>query len=217
MLKKITAALALTLATTAPAFAVATLTIDDGTNSITVMDGDANDSNPIDGIVTIIWTAPDTLWTSTVSTGTTYPADGSPSLPYLDLNVVATSGGAGMLTITFTMDGFTLADGSFASNVGGTLNSSGTMPQGEFSAEAGGQAISSLGPFDRGAFAGSMVSMFSGLSTPYSITLQAVITHASAGTSSFDYEVTVPEPGTLALLGLGLFGLGIAGMRRARG
>jgi hypothetical protein len=211
MFKKYAIGLALALAA-GPSFAVATLTVDDGTNSITVVDGDANDANPIEGVVTVVWTAPNTLWTSTVSIGTSYPADGSPSMPYMDLNAVVTSPGAGALTITFTQDGFLPMNGSYASDVGGTLNEN---AQAAFSASADGQQISSLGPFmDAGAFMGSMVSSFSTSQSPYSITLVAVITHNEAGTSSFDYQVQVPEPGTLALLGLSLLGLGFARRRR---
>ena len=50
--------------------------------------------------------------------------------------------------------------------------------------------------------------------TPYAISLQAVITHGSSGTTSFDYQVEVAEPGTLALLGLGLLGFGLSRRRR---
>ena len=212
MLKKSLIGLALALAA-GPSFAVATLTVDDGTNSITVEDGSAGDANPIEGIVTVVWTAPNTLWTSTVSIGTSYPADGSPSMPYMDLNAVVTSPGAGELTITFTQDGFLPMNASFASDVGGTLNEN---SQAQFSAMADGQMISSIGPFmDAGAFAGSMVSSFSTMQSPYAISLVAVITHREAGTTSFDYQVQVPEQVTLALFGLILLGLGFARRRRS--
>ena len=211
MLNRIVTALALALAA-GPSFAVATLTVDDGTNSITVVDQGAGDVNPIEGVVTVVWTSPDTLWLSTVSVGTTYPADGSPSVPYLDLNAVVTSSGAGELTLSFTQDGFLPSNASYASDVGGTLNENSSA---SFSASADGQSISSLGPFSAaGAFAGSEVSMFANGASPYSITLVAVIAHEGRGTSSFDYQVQVPEPGTLALFGLGLLGLGMGRMRR---
>ncbi|MCH5376227.1 MAG: PEP-CTERM sorting domain-containing protein [Planctomycetes bacterium] len=211
MFNRIVAGLAVALVAT-PAFAVATLTVDDGTNSITVEDQSAADTNPMEGVVTVVWTSPDTLWTSTVSIGTTYPADGSPRMPYLDLNAVVTSPGAGDLTITFTQDGFLPLDAVFQSDVGGTLNEEASA---SFSAMADGQMISSIGPFTAsGAFMGTDVSLFSTAAAPYAITLQAVISHAEAGTSSFDYQVQVPEPAPLALLGLGLLALGV-GRRRA--
>ena len=211
--KLLAGAATLALATTAvPAFAVATLTVSDGTNSITVLDQSADDTNPIEGVVTVVWTSPSTLWLSSVSVGTTYPADGSPSMPYMDLNAVATSTGAGELTITFTQEGFTAGNAVFRSDVGGTLNE---RTLASFSATADGQAISDIGPItSSGAFMGTDVSLFASGTVPYAITLQAVISHSERGTSSFDYQVQVPEPGTVALLGLGLLGLGFARRRR---
>ena len=212
MFYKIFAAAALTLAASS-SMAAAILTVDDGTNSITIEDQSVGDANPIEGVVTAVWTAPNTLWTSTVSIGTSYPADGSPMRPYMDLNAVVTSPGAGTLTITFMQDGFTAAAARFLSDVGGTLNQNSSAT---FTAMADGQMISSIGPFSSaGAFMGSGSTLFAASGTPYPISLQAVITHRGRGTTSFDYQVEVPEPGTLALLGLGLVGLGLGRRRKS--
>jgi hypothetical protein len=135
------------------ASAVPTLTVSDGVNSVTVSDNSAGDVNPIEGVVTLVWTAPNTLWTSTVSIGTTYPANGSASDPYMDLNAVVTSPGAGSLTITFSQSGFLPSSGTFNSDVGGTLNPNGSAT---FSAMAAGLSLTTLGPFSSGgAFSGS--------------------------------------------------------------
>ena len=211
MFKKLTIATAMALAA-GPTFAAAMLSLNDGTNSITITDQGAGDANPIEGVVTTVWTAPNTLWTSTVSIGTTYPADGSAIKPYMDLNAVLTSQRAGQLTITFTQDGFLAGTAVFNSDVGGTLNQNASAL---FMAMADGQSISSIGPFSTaGAFSGSDSRNFLANATPYSMSLQAVITHGGGGTTSFDYQVEVPEPGTLALLGLGLIGFGLSRRRR---
>ena len=211
MFKKMMFATALALAA-GPTMAAAMLTLSDGPNSITVTDQGAGDVNPIEGVVTAVWTFPDTLWTSTVSIGTTYPADGSAIKPYMDLNAVVTSERSGTLTITFTQDGFLAAAGKINSDVGGTLNQNSSAM---FMAMADGQMVSSIGPFtSAGAFEGTDTSMFVATGTPYPMSLQAVITHGGGGgTTSFDYQVEVAEPGTLALLGLGLLGFGLSRRR----
>lgn len=57
------------------------------------------------------------------------------------------------------------------------------------------------------------------MASDYSLTMLATITHdaKSSGTitSSFNYDVQIPAPGTLALLGLGLIGLGLSRKRKA--
>jgi len=210
MFKRMMFATALALAA-GPTLAAAMLTLNDGTNSITVTDQGAGDTNPIEGVVTAVWTAPDTLWTSTVSIGTTYPADGSAIKPYMDLNAVVTSQRSGTVTITFMQDGFLAATGKINSDVGGTLNQNASAT---FMAMADGQMVSSIGPFtSAGAFEGTDTSMFVATGTPYAMSLQAVITHGGGGTTSFDYQVEVAEPGTLALLGLGLLGFGLSRRR----
>jgi hypothetical protein len=65
-----------------------------------------------------------------------------------------------------------------------------------------------------GAFAATGGGLTS-LTDPYSMTMVADITHLQAATTSFNLEARVPEPATLALVGIGLLGIGAAGRKRA--
>lgn len=51
-------------------------------------------------------------------------------------------------------------------------------------------------------------------SDPFSLTLIVDITHSGARTTSVDFGASIPEPGTMALLGAALLGMGAAGRRR---
>ena len=52
---------------------------------------------------------------------------------------------------------------------------------------------------------------------PYSLTQHIVIRHTgSTKATSFDAAIHIPEPGSIAMLGLGLAGLAVAGRRRNR-
>ena len=76
----------------------------------------------------------------------------------------------------------------------------------------------SAGPFGPGAFAAT--NDFSGnyASGPFSISQVVSVTHTGPGQStSFDSEITaMPEPGTLALVGMALVGAAIFNRRRRR-
>ncbi|MBI3774187.1 MAG: PEP-CTERM sorting domain-containing protein [Gammaproteobacteria bacterium] len=74
--------------------------------------------------------------------------------------------------------------------------------------------MSSSGAYN-GAFSDTDSDYINGLIGQYSMTLVGYITHDQAwDISSFDYEVKVPEPMTLALFGAGLIGLGLVSRRK---
>jgi len=135
----------------------------------------------------------------------------------LDLMSLTVSGGTGTLTIKLTDTGFLRGGAGFLNfNIGGTTD-------GTISAQA--YMDSANTEFGTGTLLGSMTSSspafaYTSAGTtvnttdPYSLTLVTSVTHANAGdVSSFDANV-VPEPSMLALMSLGLIGLGFAGRRK---
>ena len=151
-----------------------------------------------------------------VTTGLSKPVLNAPGT-ILDLNSVNVSGGTGTLTIGLTDTDFLRGSvGSLHFEIGGTTN--GTVSASAYmdatNAEFGtGTTLGSMTTAGTGAFAYT-----SGITTvgsdPYSLSIFATVTHQNAGdVSSFDAGV-VPEPSMLALMSLGLVGLGFAGRRK---
>jgi hypothetical protein len=186
------------------------LILNDGINPIiAIADGDALDVNPAIGAVTFV--GPLGVWTLNVSTGLGYPALGSATQPHMDLNSVDVSSGAGHLTIALLQDGYSPSPGGFVLGIGGTTN-------GTVSAVGCADFISCgvLGPFGSGAFSGTTGFAFADPGAPYTLAIFVDIDHKTAGASSFNADLAgVPEPGTYALMGLGLAALAFVKRRRA--
>ena len=104
-------------AMTGSSYAIPTIKLFDGVNTISVPDGSGSDSDPAPGIVS--WIGPvGVVWQVNVTTGT---SGGSAAYPFLDLNSVnATSTAGGTLTISFSDTGFGPSDGCVGVSVGGT-------------------------------------------------------------------------------------------------
>lgn len=211
------------------AHAVATLWLDDpGTVGIdvTVFDNLAGDSNLIPGVITYI-SPPGGfgVWTVNVTTG----ISNSPNFPgpaTTDLNSVNVSSAAGgTLNLIFTDINFALPslNNTAMMAIGGTtvdtvtyLAYFDTTNASAYPIPGSAALIGTLGPYGGPSFDGALSTLINTGGGLFSLTELVTITHAGAGTTSFNATLNVPVPPSALLLGSGLLGLGFLSWRRRK-
>ena len=209
---------ALFMSAMASAYAVPTLSVQlDSGLTIECADGAACDGSTADGVVTFNYSGGDFLMSVTTGFGQPVYTDGN---PLLHLNTVNLQlyGGEHTLLIKFSDTGYQLP-GPFMAEFGGLLSGSGaTLAYAAYYDASNtlfgeGTLIGEVGPLASGQFSGA-VSSGEAPDSPYSVT--QVLTLKTTGaitTFSGDFEISVPEPTTLALIGLSI---GLAGFEIRR-
>ena len=148
-------------------------------------------------------------WTLASAIGASYPALSNPPHGSMDLGSFDISGaGGGTLVVSLT-DTFTRTNSQFNAFVGGVTD--GTVSFATYISESNtafdtSTLLSSLGGYSTGSFSGADWAGIT-VDNPYSLTMVATINHTGHGSTSFNYRIKVPEPGPLALFGIGLVAL----------
>lgn len=187
---------------------------------IIVTDNGVGDANATLGIITASF-AFGTL-TGLVNTSFSKPIIGSPADPILDMTFSVS--GTGIVYMYASDNGFT-GVGTITGGVDGNSTDTAMVEIGIFGANnnvdpvSGGTPGNFLctsptvtgSPFHAGCTTGVVGSP----TNPYQLTIGLFVDNVTPGLTTGDYNARIPEPATLALLGLGLAGLGFARRKQA--
>jgi hypothetical protein len=212
------------LANSPSVYAIPTLTLSDGVNTVTVVDGSGSDLNSTPGIVTYSGSIGN--WLININTGMTKPFSGSPSFPSMDLSSLNLSIAPGVLTIRFSENNFSPIAGSIVGSIGGTT--AGNVMFKTYASLANivlaeDILLTSEGAYGPGSFNGSAVAALAS-GTPYSLTMETVITHDGFGDATAysarlklsDLQPSHVSDGGLTAGLLGFTSLGLETLRRCK-
>ena len=184
------------LGTAATAEAGVALRLTQGMTVVTVNDDGAGDIASGDPD-TIVFFGAVGAFTLNVTTGIVTPDTVLPEV--MHLNSIDTSLGAGTLTIEFTATDLDIATLNYLLALGPLVAPGGSISYSAYYDEGNAEfaQTSLIGTLNgAGSVSGPAAS-----STPYSLTQVVTITHgANGGTTSFDANISVPEPASLVLL-----------------
>lgn len=213
------AAAAFVLGVMPAAHAVPTLSLQvDNGPAFVCADGAACDTSALAGIVSVNQALGDFVVNMTSGLSKPLLIGGDPLMDLNTLNVQVS--GAHTLVITFSDNNFDIHGGVLKMEYGGTLSGAGASFEHSAYYDADNvlfaqdTLIGQVGALGPGGFGGVLGAGYSP-DAAYSVTQILTLRTAGAFTTfSGDFEVNVPEPTTLALLGLGLLGFAVVRRRR---